>query len=227
MTLDITALRRSLREGIGLEGDDTVTLPNADASDKTGADTYLNRSYWELLDKFPFREKEVIATFSTSVGENFYQVPSPFEALQQVAIEDPNSFKHNPLDRIEKDVFEQKFVNHVDDRGKPELYFRESNGIRLWRTPDLVYTVTLRYWTVLADLTSSNATPPIPQSWHEIILFGAIWRAFIGMNGDYNRAQAAKAHQVSLLSGASPVEAKETFDSHRAGAEVAGYDGEL
>jgi len=120
MTLDIASYRRQLREHIGLTGDDVETLPGTDTADKTGADTYLNRSYWEVLDLFPVRAKEVIATFHTTQGRDFYKIPNSFEALQAISITDPNSFKHDPLDRIEKDYFEQKFVDRTDDEGKPD-----------------------------------------------------------------------------------------------------------
>lgn len=223
MSLDLTSLRRQLRESIGLEGDDTTNLPDVDTAVKTGADTYLNRSYWELLDKYKFREKELTATFPTVAGTKFYKVPSPFEALQGVAIEDPDSLEHTPLDRITADVYEQQFKDLDSDQGKPEAYFREGDGIRLWRTPDAVYEITLHYWTVLSDLIPGSS-PGIPQNWHEILLFGAVWRAFIGVNGDYISAQAAKAHQISLVEGTSLPEEKEQFDSHRAGVEVLGYD---
>lgn len=224
MGLDLVALRRQLRESIGLPGDDIANLPDADTADKTGADTYLNRSYWELIDKFKFREKEVTGTFPTVAGTKFYQVPAPFEALQGVAIEDPDTLKHEPLDRITADYYEQKYADVADDQGMPEAYFRDGNGIRLWRTPDAVYEITLHYWTILSDLSSINTTPQLPQNWHEILMFGAVWRAFIGVNGDYLSAQAAKATQISLIQGTSMTEEKEQFDSHRAGVEVEGYD---
>ena len=57
------------------------------------------------------------------------------------------------------------------------------------------------------------------QSWHEIVLYGGLWRAFIGMN-DYQRANAAKQHQSALVASSVPVEAKEEYDSHRAHLEV-------
>ena len=224
MGLDLVSLRRQLRESIGLEGDDTTNLPDLDSPSKTGADTYLNRSYWELLDKFKFREKEVTATFSTVAGTKFYQVPSLFEALQGIAIEDPDTLQHTPLDRMSPDEYEQEFMDTTGDQGKPTGYFREGNGIRLWRTPDKVYELTLHYWTVLSDLSSTNTTSPLPQNWHEVLLFGATWRAMIGVNADYAGAQAAKANQISLIEGTSQVEEKEQFDSHRAGVEVPGYD---
>jgi len=213
-----------LREGIGLEGNDTTNLPDLDSVSKTGADTYLNRAYWELLDKFKFREKERTGTFPTVAGTKFYQVPIPFEALQGIAIEDPNTLKHTPLDRTTADAYEQAFTDTVDAEGMPERYFRENDGIRLHPTPDKAYEITLHYWTVLTDLSGTNPDPEFPQNWQEILLFGAIWRAFIGVNGDYVGAQAAKATQIALVAGTDQTEEKEQFDSHRAGVEVPGYD---
>ena len=225
MGLDLAALRRQLRENIGLLGDDVTNLPDTDTSEKTGADTYLNRSYWELLDKFKFREKEAETTISTVVGTEEYGVPSPFEALQSIAIEDFDTLEHDPLDRIEVDVYEQERVDSTvtDARGKPKQYFRKGNKVRLVPIPDKVYELKLHYFTVLADLVVGQS-PNMPQNWHEIVLFGATWRAFIGVNGDYIGAQAAKAHQISLIEGTSATEDKEEPDSHRAGVEVLGYD---
>jgi len=224
--LDLTSLRRQLREAVGLEGNDTVNLPDTDSASKTGADTYLNRSFWELLDKFKFREKEITGTFPTVVGIKFYELPTTFESLQGAAIEDPDTLEHIPLDRITADVYEQKYKDVIDDQGKPEAYFREGDGIRLWRTPDAVYEITLHFWTSLADFDPvvGVTTSRLPRNWDEILLFGATWRAFIGVNGDYVGAQAAKANQISLIDGTSMTEEKEQFDSHRAGVEVVGYD---
>src|SRR5258706_8732138 len=227
MTLDITSMRRQLREHLGIEGDATDELPDTDSADKTGCDTYLNRSWWESNEKFKFREKETTGTFPTVVGVKFYQVPFGFESIQHISIEDPDSSQHTPLDRITKDVFEQKYVNRTDAQGKPELYFRESNGIRLWPVPDQIYTLTLSYLSTLADLSGSNATPSIPQAWHEIILFGGVWRAFLGVTRDFEGSQNARAYQTSLIAGIEPTEEKEMIDSHRSGLEVLGRDGEL
>lgn len=227
MTLNISSLRRQLREHLGLTGDDIDELPDTDSATVTGADTYLNRSYWELNEKFKFREKESTGTFPTVTGVKFYQVPFLFEALIHLSIEDVNTQQHIPLERITKDVFEQRYVNRVDAEGKPESYFRESNGVRLWPVPDNIYTLTMTYLSTLADLGNSNTTPPLPQAWHEIILFGAVWRACLGVTRDIEGSQTARAYQVSLISGIEPVEEKEMIDSHTSGLEVLGRDGEL
>jgi hypothetical protein len=223
MPLSLVSLRTSLREHLGFEGDDEQSFPTDDTDEKIGTDTYLNRAYWELLDKFPFREKEVVASFNTTQGTNYYKVPSPFEAIRSLSIEDINSKQHTPLDLVSKDQFEQVYINDDSDEGVPEKYLREDLGIRLWPTPDATYRISIRYWTTLADLSDNNPASPIPQSWHEIILFGGVWRAFLGLNNDYSRAQAARAWQASLIDKLTPVESKEKQDASRAGLQVIGY----
>src|SRR6266496_2406681 len=110
MTIDLSSLRSELRDHLGVDDTD---LPD------TAADLLLNRSYWEILDKFPFREKEVTATFSTVSGTRFYKGPTPFEAIQQLSIEDLNSKQHDPLDHIDSYVYEQKYINRADAQAKP------------------------------------------------------------------------------------------------------------
>lgn len=201
-----------------------------DSSDYTNGDTdvelLLNRSYWDLVDRFKFREKETIAAWQTIIGTNFYQIPAPFEAVQQISIEDINTFKHSTLDRMTPWEFENLFVNNPDtsDFDKPTKYGREANGIRLWKTPDLVYNMKIRYWTTLADLDKvANPSVAIPQVWGEIILFGGVARAFYRL-GDYPRARAAEAKQSDLIQQRQLAAAKEETDTHRGGVEVIGYD---
>jgi|SRR6266849_4114162 len=227
MPLDIVGMRRSIREHLGITGDDTTDLPDQDTSDKTGADTYLNRSFWEICAKFGFREKEVIGSFPTVVGTNFYQIPTLFEALTSISIEDLNDFSHKPLERITRDVFQKKFVNSIDQQDKPTLYFRESNGIRVWATPDNIYTLTIAYKATLADLSNTNTTPPLLEEWHEVIMLGGLWRAQLGVSRDMEGANNTRAFQASLIEGLTTTEDKEQFDSHTAGLEVLGRDGEL
>ena len=49
MGMDLETLRDELREHVGVDSDD---LPDPDA------DLLLNRSFWELMNKFRFRETE-------------------------------------------------------------------------------------------------------------------------------------------------------------------------
>jgi len=210
MGLDLQQLRDDLRDATGTDIDDL--------SDEK-VDRLLNRSYWEVLDKFPFREKEVTVTFNTIIGTRLYNMPEPFEALRKLSILEPATLVHKTIDRTTIDVYERTYDTNEAAEGFPTHYVREGCAARLLPTPDAIYEITEKYWTVLADLSITNDTPAIPQSWHEIILLGAIWRAFISF-GDYQRARAANQHQIALINSAVPVEAKEEVDSPRGGLEV-------
>lgn len=210
MTLDLTTLIDELREHLGV--DDTEL-------DDEKATLLLNRSYWSMLDKFPFREKEVTAAFATVDGTNLYAVPSPFEALRSLAIKNNDDDSYAPLARMTQKEYDGKFVDNTDEQGFPEKYYREKNCIKLWPTPDDEYTINIRYWTVLDDLDDLTDVPGVPQNWHEIILYGAIWRGFYRL-GDVVRGERFKKLDVTLTNEAVPTESKEERDSPTAGVEV-------
>lgn len=211
MGLDLLDLRDSVRTATGTDESD---LPDEKL------DIYLNMSWWELIDKFKFREKEVTVTFDTIIGIRLYNMPSPFEALRSLSIKTSDTNEHRTLKRITIQVYEDKHDEDEDARGMPVEYVREGCAARLWPTPDAVYTITQKYWTTLADITEDEPNLVIPQSWHEVVLFGALWRTFILHLSDFVRGNKAKKHQVSLVNSAVPVEAKEEEDSPHAGVRV-------
>lgn len=214
MSLDIQQMRDELRSSMGM---DIADLPD------DRADLHLNRSYWQVMDIFHFREKEVTATFGTVEGERLYNLPSPFESLRSLSIKDLITLEHKTIDKMTVHEYENRYDESVEARGIPTRYVREGCAVRLWPTPDDIYTITHKYWRVLADLSDVNPIPEIPQAWHEIIFYGGLWRGWIG-EGDYLRAREAKSHQKSLIDSAVPVEAKEEYDTHRAGLQAPGYD---
>lgn len=209
MTLDVQTLRDELREHLGVDDND---LPD------TAADLLLNRAYWHLIDIYQFREKEVTATFDTIIGTRSYDMPSPFEALRQLSILDQVTQKHKTLDKMTIFQYENSYIEGEDNYGVPTGYVREGCFARLFPTPDDIYTITIKYWTTLADLVAGNE-PNIPQSWHEILLYGAVWRGWLRL-GDYARSNQIKMYQASLINDAVPVESKEEFDTHNAGLDV-------
>jgi len=209
MGLNVAQMIAKLRKATGQDSDD---LSDVDAT------LQLNISYWELIDKFPFREKEVRVTFPTVAGIRSYSAPTPFEALRHLAILNPASELHVPLDQMAEDRYEQEYDETSDKRTFPTHYVREGCQMLLFPTPDAAYTITMRYWTTLADL-SNTQNPNIPQSWHELILLGALWREFIDI-GDHQRAASAVKLQERLINTQVPTEAKEEVNNPRAGLEV-------
>jgi hypothetical protein len=166
----------------------------------------FNISWWELMDIFDFREKERTVTWNTVAGTILYPVVAPFDALQGLSIEDPDSKQHSVLVPIEESEYEMDFVNTTDARGTPTRYYRENNNVGLWPTPDKVYTIIEKDLTTLADL--AVAAPPVPQSWHEIIFLGGVYRCFWDI-GDKNSAAYYEKVQANKANIRVPVKAKE------------------
>lgn len=211
MSLDILSLRRMIYRPLGLIGNGTSPVESTGDNDLPldECDLYLNRSFWEIMSKYKFREKEVLGTFPTVAGQRNYTVPSPFEAIRNIAIVNPliENTQHTPLGQILAEEYEKRYNEQTGEQDFPSHYVREGCLIKLWPTPDDVYTVTLRRWITLADISAGNG-PDVPQEWHEIIGFGGLWRAYIDM-GDLARAANIKTHQVSLINTTPETETKE------------------
>lgn len=215
MSLNIVQMRRQVRKSLGFEEGDPE-MPDADV------DLLLNRSLWDLMDKFHFREKERTGIFQTTIGVTNYEMPEPFEALIQLAIVDPVSLKHTQLNLMTAHEYEHfLFTDGERNYGYPERYLRENCYAKLWPTPDKVYDIVIRKFATLEDLNDTNNEPIIPQVWHEQIPFGAIWRGFIDQ-GDFARAQAMKAFQAEGIDTIEPTRVKELQDAQYAGLKVYG-----
>lgn len=212
--LDIYDLRRMIYKPLGLIGDGAspVEQTGDDQLSLDEVDLYLNRSFWEIMSKFKFREKERLATFQTTIGERNYTVPAPFEAIRNLSIamqdQDGTLHQHTPLGQILANTYEERYNEKVENRGFPSHYVREGCLIKLWPTPDAVYTITMRRWITIQDITTSNTYPDVPQEWGEIIGLGGLWRAAIDFR-EFNLANFTKSHQVSLINTTPETETKE------------------
>lgn len=216
--LDMVALREMIWRPLGMDSDNETDLP------RTRIDLYLNRSFWSILNKFPFREKEKYAEFLTTIGERSYDMPYDSESLGSLAIVDPITFKHLDLDQITVDYYESIYSEDTVEQGKPIKYCREGCLFRLWPTPDLQYRMVIRRLINLSDLSNANPIPLIPREWHEIIGFGGLWRALSDF-GDMGRMQTVKNTQAELINTLIPVQSKEeSANVHHAGLEVLGRE---
>lgn len=210
---DISVYRDELRTSLGFGVDGEIDLPNPDC------DLLVNRSYQWLLNAFKFRSKEVTTVFPTIAGERSYELPDDFEALRGISILQADTGQHTPLNRMTIDTYEQKYNESEEEQDFPTDYLREGNCIKLWRTPDAIYSITLKYDKLLDDLGNTVQFTSIPKNWEEFILAGATYRGYIRL-GDFNRAMAMRKLLETDVAKAMPVEKKEEVDSHRAGLEV-------
>lgn len=210
MGFTVDELVEELRSHLGLDSDEL---------DDAAALFLLNRSYWEVLNRFPLREKEKTATFQTVASTYSYELPAEFDALRLISIEDLNDQSHTPLNRLTSFRYESLYQNATDAEAKPTDYLREGTCIKLWPTPDDSYTITIKYWANLDDLSTGSTEPDVPREWHEVILYGAVHRGFIKLK-DFAQANAIKAQQSILINNLVMVEAEEEGDSHLSGLDV-------
>ena len=224
MGLTLANLRSELLSHLGME---TADFPNGN----TDIDLLINRSWWEVMDKLDFREKEATRSFTCTSGTNTYTIATAFgsatifDAIRKVTLlggdEGEDDEQQSVLDQMTIDVFNQLYNSDEDNEAQPTHYIRDGSNLILYPTPNAAYVFTLYYQAILADVPSGG--PVIPQSWHEVILYGALWRGYLRV-GDYNRANGAKSHQLGLISSSTPVKAKELMDDPRAHLEVLGRD---
>lgn len=205
----------------GPTGEDEDTLPDVKC------DMFLNLAFRALLDTYAFREKEVTASFSTTIGQTNYEMPDPHDALRQISIYEPNVLQSRRVDPMSVDEYTTKFKDTVDARGFPTHYVRESCLFRLWPTPDAAYNMVIRYWGILVDLSDTKKTIDIPQVWWMPIIQGGIINVFQFKQGDIERAAAYTRFQAKTISDIVPTQVKEEEDYHRAGVQVIGINREL
>lgn len=212
MAINLATLRSELR--IALSVDD-IDLPDP------GADLLLNRTYWEIAEKFHIRETESATTFNTEEGIREYALPSSFESLRISAIVDPISSQHAQLTNMSIKEYENLYNESEDNYAMPTRYFRGNESIILWPTPDDEYVVIIHYRFQLTDLADADPDPLLPKSWQELLLYGATYRGFVRFN-DYDKANAARALYFSTLGSMVPQESKEEWDTSRSGVQPLG-----
>lgn len=215
---NITNLRNDIRLTCGIGGPDgsDVTV-RSDAA----VDLFINFSYMALLEKYAFREKEVVTTLNTIAGVRNHNMPDPHDGLRQIDILDPVSEQHTRLIPMTVHDYTSRWNEADDQQAFPTHYVRESCLFRLWPTPDAVYKLTVRYWGILADLSDQNNTIDVPTIWYEPIKYGAIARCFISLK-DFENAAQIQQWQTKLIEDIIPIQTKEEEDYHEAGVEVRG-----
>lgn len=206
-----------------ITGQDVLTLPDTDTVDNIGALTFINRAFWDIVNKDMFKEVDLTAPFGTVAGTTTYPTPAVFDAVQHISILDPTSNQYVTLDPMDIRVYRDKQDLNVSEFTQPTNYVRYGSNIILWPTPDKVYTIQVDYIQTLIDLVAGGQFP-IPREWDEIILYGAAWRVFSDVNGDMTRSQFYINLQTRQFNNTVPVQVKEEKDWSKGGVNVLGRE---
>lgn len=219
MGLSLAQIRAEVLVELGVDATDL------DSSGSANLDLLINQSYWDVMDKFSFREKESNTTFATVAGTRDYNLTSKistaasvtFEALRSVFVKNDDSLEHERLIEESIAAYEEEYSEDIDARDYPTHYVRDGGIIRLRPTPDDAYTLTVYFLKTLTDVASAG--PDVPQSWHEIVKDGAVWRGHKRFR-DFNSAQQVKLLQESAIRNALTQPAKEDAFKKFAGVSV-------
>ena len=182
---------------------------------------FLNRSWWEICDKFKFREKETQTTLTTVASTRDVSVPADLLATKIALVIDEN-LENVQLEQIDEQMYEDLYNSDAFYEDIPTKYYRHGSYIRLHPTPDQAYSLVVYYWKLLTDLSVLN-DPTIPRSWHEMVLFGGIWRLKAEL-GDLESKTSFQLDQQRLIESATPIQTIETYDSKMSHAQYPGYE---
>lgn len=219
MGLSLAQIRAEVLAECGIDATDL------DATGTGNLDLIINTSWWDVSDKLDFNEKEDDTTFATITGTREYDLSVKiqaaatvtFEALQRIFILNPDTNDHVPLDEWSVARYESEYNEATTTRAFPTNFVRREGWIRLWPVPDAAYTLTVYFLKTLSDIPSNG--PVVPQSWHEIIKYGAVWRLHHRYR-DYNSAREVKQTQMGLIASAQTTQGKEDASKQMIGVEV-------
>lgn len=191
---------------------------------------YLNRSYWEILNQYNFKINDSAAAFTLNSGSNniaLLSLMTPInttviDAIIGVSYVDPITKQSYKLKNITRDDYQLMLNVAPGNVGAPEYYYYEVPGqLQVLPVADKDYTIQVWYTLQLMDLTQSgsytyNNLIKIPREWHELILYGAVHRALLGLR-DYEGAAFIKNMQTSMTNDKVPEIAKENVDNRFSG----------
>lgn len=216
MPLSMALLRSETLVHLGMDATDL------DATGTTNLDLLINRSWWDVISQFDFKEEEKIVTFVTVDGTRQYLIQTIigsdiFDAVRQISLLNTDDSSHTVLDEISILEYETNYNEQTSLRAKPSQYFHNGGYLYLAPTPDDVYTLTVYYKYILTDLSAGN--PSIPQDWHESILYGAVQRGQARIR-DYESSSIMESKQTREILKRMTTTAKENKENNMASVSV-------
>lgn len=140
---------------------------------------FINQVVRELVVSSIFVPKlEGSETITTAASTATYDLPSDFDRIYDILQKDTPS----KLTFLTNDQFDNLKPNPggaTSAGGKPLYYtiwgvsLTELRQISFYPIPDDIYTIYLKYFKILADMTAATDLPAIPVRWHWLIVQGA------------------------------------------------------
>lgn len=223
--LSLTRMRALVRKGLGgLDSDDI---------NDTEVDELLNLAFWDVEERFPFKEKECRVEFPLTIGENMYLVPGnatgtnllDLEAIKSVSVVTDEGdvwpvarMTQEHWDSIAGVLRDRDDIStlEVDSYGLPSRFVRMDESIILHPVPDKVYRLRVYFLKTLKSIVSGTVEQiNLPRGWNLMVVQGAIGHGHFFMQ-DYNLTNQAEAIQARKINSAVAISVKEETNSRYA-----------
>lgn len=145
--------------------------------------TYLNHSYMMFCTRepWPFLEKTFTGNFTASQAQQFASTTDIKQVLSLI-----NTTKGYPLDPERVETVIKNFSYDLITPGTPALYYTPQvntaapmgKQIAVYPIPASADAVQMRYIYIPALLTTGTDVPVVPERFHRILTFGALWQAY-------------------------------------------------
>jgi len=159
----------------------------------TNAKTWVNRSYQRLQDRIEFPEAQVVTTFATTPTIYSYAAPADLFSIY--------SLRNNTMERRMSQVSISSFERlALTQTGSPSRYaLRARSTILVWKVPLVAETLQINYRKSLPALLADGDLHVLPDSWEEVIIYGATAYAFEYLN-EVERANQARKSMITTMS---------------------------
>lgn len=122
---------------------------------------------------------ETSATFTTVANQLTYDLPSDCDLSGRKIITLRQLETPQKLIYVNQQRMDEIEADPTDTTGNPELYTIFGAYIRLWPTPDAVYTIYERYIkTITAYTDAADSTSDIPAKYEDVIVSGVLAHAY-------------------------------------------------
>jgi len=170
-----------------------IGSPTTDDVSDDRLDIHINEAYRDIATKFPHHKARKLCSFPTVAGTSDYGLPAEAEAVLRVWDETNGKWLKKVGDTF---LVQWDTLNEPD--AQPENYIRLREFIRLYPTPDGIYTIWIFHREEIADLAADGDEPVINLSWHPAIPRLARYK-YYDEQGDIPKAQYAfTAYQAWL-----------------------------
>jgi len=149
------------------------------------AKAWVRRAHQDMSTTKVFKEAIITAAGVTIASTQAVALPADFFSIYSLR----DTTNKTRLVQVSNQRFDS-FDNSLE--GVPTHYTLSPTTMELWRTPDAIFNLQIRYRKRLAPMTADGATTLIGPEWDQILIFLAAAYGFYDHN-ETERAQSKEA----------------------------------